>query len=82
MSGMLPVCFVRDPPGLYLETGIPLPPRSIGIFGLAGFCELILGLQSVRGKILSPSGLVVRAYMLLVRDGVSMRTVDFSVKVG
>jgi len=49
---------------------------------LAGFCELIIGLQSVRGKILSPSELAVRGCMLLVRDGVSMGSVDFSVKVG
>ena len=36
---------------------------------LAGFCELILGLQSVRGKILSPNGLAVRWCMLLVALG-------------
>jgi len=33
--------------------GYPYHSRPFGIFGLAGFCELISGLQSLRGKILS-----------------------------
>jgi hypothetical protein len=35
----------------------PLPPRSVGIFDLAGFRELIYGAQSLRGKILYLKGL-------------------------
>jgi len=44
---------------------LPPPPRSIGILGLAGFCDLILGLQSVRGKILIPGDLVRPGFLEL-----------------
>ena len=38
----------------------PYVARPSGILGLAGFCDLISGLQSVRGKILSRNELVDR----------------------
>jgi len=34
----------------------PITSRGLVMCGLAGFCDLITGLQSVRGKILSSSG--------------------------
>ncbi len=50
----------RDAPGLYEKYGYPYWSRPFAIFGLARFRELISGLQSLRGKILSPSELAGR----------------------
>src|SRR6267142_4944415 len=55
---------------------LPPSPRSVGIRGLAGFCDLILGLQRVRGKILSPNELVMRRHSF-VRDVASIGHFEF-----
>jgi hypothetical protein len=56
---------------------LPLPPppnpsRCFAISGLAGFCDLISGLQRVRGKILRPNKLADRECNLLVSYEASM----------
>jgi len=49
-----------DAPGLYDKYGYPYKSRPFVIFGLARFRQLISGLQSLRGKILSRSELADR----------------------
>jgi len=50
----------------------PCLSRYLAISGLAGFCDLISGLQSVRGKILRPNELADRECNLLVSYEASM----------
>jgi hypothetical protein len=50
----------------------PCLSRCFAISGLAGFCDLISGLQRVRGNILSPNQLADRECNLLVSYEASM----------
>jgi|SRR5579859_527964 len=50
---------------LLLIAYLPLPPRSIGMLGLGGICDLILGLQIVTGKILGANELEVERCALV-----------------
>ncbi len=70
--------------GINFGGDTPSPsPRSIGIIGLAGKCDLIYGAQSLAGKILMSKNLQGEFPMREAQDGTirSRRTVTASIMI-